>query len=110
MKLYIDKCKTCKNPIPLKLNVRNRAVIRNSYGDYVNVKCPTCNSAHNYTVYNFFAKSDSNSIVGGGVVGGIVGLLGGPIGVGLGLLLGGTIGNENDSTDRNKVESFNSSL
>jgi len=91
------------------LKVRNRAILRHNYGNNVNVQCPTCSSTHDYSVYDFFAKSDSNSTVGGGVVGGLVGLLGGPIGVGIGLLIGGAIGNENDSTDQKKVKYFNSS-
>lgn len=109
MKLYVDRCDYCDTKIPLRIVVANRSVLRLRYGQSIRIQCPTCGNIHSYLPHRVKAESDSSSAIGGGVVGGLVGLLGGPLGLILGGVIGGAIGNESDSSDRAKVNRFNSS-
>ncbi len=109
MKLYVSRCKNCGHKVPLSIEAPNRATIRHTYGPNFTVECSNCYHTHIYTPYDIYAESSSSGAVGGGVLGGVIGLLGGPIGAVIGAGIGAGIGNEQDSTERAKVERFNKS-
>jgi|GEM_PF-1006581 len=109
MKLYISRCKTCNNKIYLGVQARNRMDLKYRIGDTFSIQCPTCHTINIYSPNDVYAETSSNSALGGGVVGGLVGLLGGPIGLLIGGAIGGALGNENDKTDKDNVNRFNSS-
>ena len=109
MKLYIPNCYNCNNKIPLGFVVQNRYILRNTYGDYFNIECPTCGNVGTYSPLNVWAETDSNAALGGGVVGGLIGLLGGPLGVIIGGAIGAGLGNENDASDKAIRDRFNNS-
>lgn len=110
MKLYLSPCSSCQNRIPIGVTAPTRQELRNRYGFYVRVECPTCHHVNTFSVGDVYAVKDSNATVGGGLIGGVVGLLGGPIGALIGLGLGTAIGNTNESDDQRRVNRFNNSI
>lgn len=62
-----------------------------------------------YSVYDVFAQSDTGNTLAGATIGALVGLIGGPIGVIGGGVIGGLIGDDSDTNERIKVQTFNQS-
>ncbi len=109
MKLCVSRCGSCGQKIPLSIEASNRTAIRRTYGVKFSVECSSCYNTHLYRATDIHAESNSSGALSGGVLGGAIGLLGGPIGAVIGGAIGAGIGNEQDSSERMKVERFNRS-
>lgn len=62
-----------------------------------------------YDVNDVFAEIEDSNTTAGVVIGGLIGILGGPIGMITGATIGGIIGNSNDTTEKERISTFNSS-
>ncbi len=107
MKLYVIS-KVTKSKTYLNVTADTRQGLRYRFGgDWFHIY-----DGYNYHVLEVYAESADTAVpntAAGAVIGGLVGLLAGPLGLIVGAGLGGAIGNSSDTSEAQRVKTFNSS-
>jgi hypothetical protein len=103
MKLFVRNKKS-NEPLYINVSVSSRYEFAVKYGSTFRL-----NDGFTYSIDDIYAESESGNTTAGMIIGGVLGLLAGPVGIVIGASLGGVVGNNNDETDKERVDNFNNS-
>lgn len=102
MKLFVVNSRNQK--IYLNQVAPTRTALANNIGnEFFNIRGEV------YSAWDVYAEPSTASTASGTVIGGLIGLVGGPLGLLAGGAIGAIVGNNQDTTDQERVNRFNRS-
>lgn len=110
MRLFIQKCKNCRNRIYLNVTASTRQHLAERIGGReFEIRCPHCGKYTYHTLNDVLAQRTIPATPAAAIIGGLVGLIGGPLGMLIGGVAGTLWGANVDEIERKIVNRFNQS-